>query len=109
MLQKEGHHAGAEILTELRQIKGWHVDELSLPVEFAFQEDGVQMGIIAGEVSRRGVGDHGCALDSSPGRLVVEALDHPIDELFDLTEKPSIIAEKKAEHLGKREDYSSRK
>jgi hypothetical protein len=107
VLQKEGHHAGAEVLTELRQIKGWHVDELSLPVEFAFQEDGVQMGIIAGEVSRRGVGDHGCALDSSPGRLVVEIMDHPIDELADFTEKPSIMAEENAEHLGECEDYQA--
>jgi len=31
-LQEEGDHAGAEVLTELRQIEGWHVDELSLPV-----------------------------------------------------------------------------
>ena len=40
-----GDHAEAEVLTELRQIEGRHVEELSLPVESAFQEDGVQMGI----------------------------------------------------------------
>jgi hypothetical protein len=101
VLQKVGDHAGAEVLTELRQIEGWHVDRLSLPVESAFQEDGVQMGIEPDEVSRRGISDHSCALDLSSGRLVVESLDHPINELADLPVESPVVAEKNTEHLGK--------
>src|SRR5271157_1910580 len=79
------------------------VDEPSLPVESAFQEDSVEMGIEPGEVSRRGVGDHGCALDSAAGRLVVETPDHAVDQLADLPIEHPVVAEKSAEHLGEGE------
>jgi hypothetical protein len=51
-LQKEGDHAGAEVLAELGQIERRHMDEPSLSVESAFEEDGVQVRIAPGELTR---------------------------------------------------------
>lgn len=42
-LQEEGDRGAAEKVTELREIEGWDVDELSLPVESAFEEHGMAM------------------------------------------------------------------
>jgi hypothetical protein len=55
-LQEEGDHAGAEVLTELGQIEGRHMDEPPLPVESAFEENGVQVRIPPGELTCGGVG-----------------------------------------------------
>jgi len=104
-LEKEGDHAGAEVLAEPVQIEAWHMDEPPLPVESAFEENGVQVRIPPGELTRGGVGDDGGALDLSAGCFVVESLDHAIDELADLPVEPSVVAKENAEHLGKREDH----
>jgi hypothetical protein len=62
-------------------------------------------GDALGAQKTRGVGDDGSTLDPPAGRLAVESLDHPIDELADLPVEPPFVAEENAEHLGKREDY----
>ena len=67
-LQEEGAHAGAEVLAELVQIEGWHMDELSLSVESAFEKDGMEVRIPPRALTRGGVGDDGGALDPPPGR-----------------------------------------
>ena len=81
------------------------MDEPPLPVESAFEENGVQVRIPPGELTRGGVGDDGGALDLSAGCFVVESLDHAIDELADLPVEPSVVAKENAEQLGKREDH----
>ena len=81
------------------------MDEPSLPVEAAFQENPMEMGIPSRELARRRRGDHGGALDLSAGCRMVEALDHAVDELAELAVEPPIVTEENAEHLGKSKDY----
>ena len=58
-----------------------------------------------GELTRGGVGDHCGAVDLPPCRRVVEALDHAVDQLADLPVEPPVMAEERAQYLGKREDH----
>ena len=80
---------------------------MPLPIESAFQEDAMEMGIPSHEVSRRRVGDDCSALDPPAGGRVVEALDYAVDELADLTVQAAVMAEEDTDHLWKREDHLS--
>jgi hypothetical protein len=94
-----------EVLIELGQIEGRHMDEPPLPVESAFEENRVQVRIPPGELTRGGVGDDGGALDPPSCRRVVEALDHAVNQLADLPVEPPVGAEERAQYLGKSEDH----
>ncbi len=78
--------------------------ESPLPIESAFQEDAVQVGIPSHEVSRRGVGDHGGALDPPARGRAVDALHHAVDQPADIAEEAMVMAEEYSEHLGESED-----
>ena len=62
------------------------------------------MGIEPHEVSRRGVGDHGSALDPPARGRAVDALHHAVDEPAYIPDEAMIMAEEYSEHLGKSED-----
>jgi hypothetical protein len=104
-MEEEGDHGRAEVSGELGEIEGGNMNESSLAIEAAFQEDAVEVGVEPDEVSRRGVGDHGGTLDPPAGSLVEEALDHAVDESADLTEEVAVVAEEDAQYLGEREDH----
>ena len=59
------------------------------------------MGIEPGELTRGGVGDDSGALDPPPcRRVVVEALNHPVDQLADFPVEPPVVAEEDTSTLG---------
>ena len=105
VLEEEGDHGSAEVSGEPGEIEGGDMNESSLAIEAAFQEDAVEMGIESDEVSRRGVGDHRGTLDPPAGSLAGEALDHAVDEAADLTEEVAVVAEEDAQHLGDCENH----
>jgi hypothetical protein len=77
------------------------VNESSLAIEAAFQEDAVERGIEPDEVTPpEGVGDHAGTLDPPAGSHIGEALDHAVDESADLTEEVAVVVEEGAQHFG---------
>ena len=73
-------------------------------IETALKDDAVEVGIEPHEVSRRGVGDHGSALDLPARGRAVDALHHAVDEPAYIADQAMIMAEEYSEHLGKSED-----
>ena len=104
-LEEEGDHGSAEVSGEPGEIEGGDMNESTLAIEAAFQENAVEVGVEPDEVSRRGVGDHGGTLNPPTGSLVGEALDHAVDESADLTEEGAVVTEEDAQHLGECEDH----
>ena len=78
--------------------------ESPLPIESAFQEDGVQVGVPPNEVSRRGVGDHRSAVDPPARCGAVDVLHHAVAQPADIADQAMTVAEEYAEHLGESED-----
>jgi hypothetical protein len=76
------------------------VHESPLPIESALKEDAVQVGIEPHEVSRRGVGDHGSALDLPARGRAVDAVHHAVDEPAYIADEAMIMADECSEHLG---------
>ena len=64
-----------------------------------------RVGVEPDKVPRRGVGDHGGAVDPPACGRVGEALDHAVDEPADLAEEAPVMAEEHAQHLGECKDH----
>jgi len=52
VLEEEGDHGSAEVSGEPGEIEGGDMNESSLAIEAAFQEDAVKVGVEADKVSR---------------------------------------------------------
>jgi hypothetical protein len=76
------------------------VHESPFLIETALKDDAVEVGIEPHEVSRRGVGDHGSALDLPARVRAVDPRHHAVDEPAYIADEAMIMAEECSEHLG---------
>lgn len=70
-------------------------------IETALKDDAVEVGIEPHEVSRRGVGDHGSALDLPARGRAVDALHHAVDEPAYIADEAVIWRKNTRSTLGK--------
>jgi hypothetical protein len=76
------------------------VEDATLIIKAAFENDSVHMGMESQKVSRRLVGQDCRPGDGPPGRGALEISDHAVDQLHQLGEESAVMTEIGPQQLG---------